>query len=176
MAVAETPDYGEAFRRDVERISWETDDAEGCLSMVDVFVHPGFYSYYSHHFDVDEPYDTYRDRLTSLVDETDADRVLVLYPESWWGETSSLLPASRSDIQYVRTSEKSALLDDESRAELASVITELQAGGTVRVAGELNGCCYTHVRQLFEEVEERVEKDYHVVEGLAYPEDELLTV
>lgn len=167
--------YHDRFWEDVEAVAARTDPEEGRYDELLAVAHPGFTRYHPGAVaDVEEGYEAFLDEVTGAVEravEDERAEVLALYPESWQEVTEEVV--GEETIEYVPTEEKSALFVDDGEERVAEQISGLADEGTVRVVGEVNGCCYTHVRQLFEEVEDRIEMTYDVVEGAVYPEERL---
>lgn len=164
--------YRHRFEDDVAAVAGEVAADDGHYDELLAVVHPGFTGYHPRATaEADDGYGEFLDGVADRVEEAEA-RVAVFYPESYREETERIL-GDDATIEYVPTEDDSALFADGGAELTAGLVSGLEDGGEVRVIGEVNGCCYTHVRQLFEDVEEDVGLSYDVIEGEAFPEQRL---
>lgn len=162
--------YSERFFDDVAAVADAMSPDEGEYDELVAVVHPGFSVYHPSADPSWKGYDAFLEGLDETIDGVEEGEVAVLYPEAWRRETELFLGDDGS-LSYVSTENGSALLTGEGVEQMAMLLDGLEDEGVVRVTGEVNGCCYTHVRQLFEEVEDRVAVSYEVEEGRAYPDE-----
>ncbi|MDY6770418.1 MAG: hypothetical protein SV186_00505 [Candidatus Nanohaloarchaea archaeon] len=162
-------EYEDRFYEDVAAVAERVSPSKGDEAVVDVVVHPGFSVFHpeASTYGTEYTHDAFLDDLGEAVT---GDRTVVLYPDSWKDATESYLGEPET-VEYIATEETSALLTEEGKDDVAGLVEDLESGGVIRLSGEINGCCYTHVDQLFREVEDRVGKEYEVEEAVTYPED-----
>jgi hypothetical protein len=167
--------YRDRFEDDVAAVADRVEDGRDRYDELLAVVHPGFTGYHPRATaEADDGYERFLDELSDRVDEArgDGTAVAVFHPVPYREETGEIIEDDTA-VTYVSTEDDSALFADGGADVTAGLLAGLADGGAVRVTGEVNGCCYTHVRQLFEDVEDKIETSYDVIEGEAFPEERL---
>lgn len=169
------PLYRHRFEDDVAAVANRVDEVQDRYDELLAVVHPGFTGYHPRATtEADDSYDTFLDGLSDRVEEAreHGAAIAVFHPESYREETEEIIEDD-AGVKYVPTEDDSALFAEGGADAAAGLVSGLEDGGEVQVIGEVNGCCYTHVRQLFEDVEEDIGMAYDVIEGEAFPEERL---
>ncbi len=164
--------YRHRFKDDVAAVADRVVEEGGRYDELLAVVHPGFTGYHPRSTaETEEGYAAFLDGISDRVVEAETP-VAVFYPDSYREETGEVIEDDAT-IEYVPTEADSALFADDGAKRTAAMVSGLEDGGRVRVIGEVNGCCYTHIRQLFEDLEEEIDVSYDVIEGERFPEERL---
>lgn len=124
-----------------------------------------------------EDYARYLLRLGSRLraQERSGTPVAVMYPRGHGAATRELLDRFDATVEdHIPTSPFSAHLDDDATRLLAATLSRVRDGGTVRVAGELNGLCYDQAVGIVDEALDRMDRDVAVVDDTPFPDKKLV--